>query len=208
VRGMREGAPRHELAGCLPSSATRSSPSIRSHAQRTTLRLFLPSPQSVAPHAPIRGAARPRRCFPPHRNGRLPRRSPPPLPRHRRAPARPPRRLRPSDSAPPFLRGRGAASADADAPAASAGARRRAAQDGGRLLVLHHRRCRRGPKVVAGSRGRSAAPGRCGLRGGAGEGPPRVAAPRGCDFEPSSPKSASIFARPSYLREICWSCMM
>lgn len=121
----------------------------------------------------------------PQHNGLLPRRAPPPLPRSRRAPFPRPLRLRPSprDGSPQFLRRRGTASA---APATAAAARRRAAHVGGRgcLVLLHHRWCRRGPQVVAGSRGGGAAPGWCRLRGGAGEGPPRVAAPRGCDSNP------------------------
>jgi hypothetical protein len=169
-----------QAAGCLSSIGASASASQRPEQ----------SPPSVRPVPLLAGWTRQSHTSEvgtslPQHNGLLPRRAPPPLPRSRRAPFPRPLRLRPSprDGSPQFLRRRGTASA---APATAAAARRRAAHVGGRgcLVLLHHRWCRRGPQVVAGSRGGGAAPGWCGLRGGAGEGPPRVAAPRGCDSNP------------------------
>lgn len=126
----------------------------------------------------------------PH-DGLLARRAPPPLPlRRRRVP--PPRPLRlvrdparcPRCSAPLLLCGSLDAAtdaADATTPAAASGAHRRAAQVGGRLLLfrLVFRRRRRSPSVGAGGLGGGSPRRRHGLRGGAGESAPRVAAPRG-----------------------------
>ena len=138
----------------------------------------------------------------PRRNGLLPRCPPLALPRRRRSARHP---LRTAAvffllCSPPALHRRLAATAS---PASGSPADSRSAQVGGRLLL---RRCRRWgvlPVRTGGCIG-GPPPGWRGVRGGAGEGPPRVAAPCGLARTPS--KSDSVFGLLTVLFSLNISC--